>query len=103
VFLPVANTYLYVPPRRYVFSGAEAHGRLIEEDDDNNDDNDDDDDDDDSSLVSADNDNRLHDVECSESCGVIADTDPNCGGSYSCPQTPPELEHLDSSNGSLDP
>jgi len=101
VFLFVANTYLYVPPRRYVFSGAEAHGLLIEEDDD--DDNDDDDDDGDSSLVSAEDDDRLHDVECTESCGPIADTDPNCGDSYSCPQTPPELEHLDSSNGSLDP
>ena len=87
-----------MPPRRYVFSGAEARGRLIEEDDD-----DEDEDDGDSSLVSADNDDILPDGECSDSGRPTANTDPNCAGIYSCPQMPPELAHFDSSNGSLDP
>jgi len=96
--LSVADTYLHVPPRRYVFSGAEAHGRLIEEDDD-----DADDDDDDSSLVSADDEDRLADGEGSDNDRPTADTDANCTDSYSCPLTPPEVIYGDSSNGSLDP
>jgi len=89
-----ANTYLYVPPRRYVFSGAEAYGRLMEEDDD------DDDDGSDSSVVSADNADKLTDSECSN---AVANTDTNCSGKVSYPPTPPKLATLDSSNGSLDP
>jgi len=90
-----ANTYLYVPPRRYVFSGAEAYGRLTEEYDD-----DDDDDGTDSSVVSADNADKLTDSEC---VNAGADADANCPGNVSYPQTPPDLSTLDSSNGSLDP
>jgi len=100
ILVCTANTYLYVPPRRYVFSGAEAYGRLIEDEDD---DDDDDDDDGDSSLVSADNDNRLSDGECSDTGRPVADTDTNCHDTSACPPTPPEIAHLDSSNGSLDP
>ena len=83
-----ANTYLYVPPRRYVFSGADAYGRLTEEDDD--------DDDTDSSVVSADSDERLTDDQCSNTDRPVAD-------SPSSPQTPLELANLDSSSGSCDP
>ena len=79
-----ADTYLYVPPRRYVFSGAEVYGQLIE------DDADDSDDDSDSSVVSADNDVKLTTGECS-----------NNHPSY--PPTPPDLALLDSSDGLLDP
>jgi len=87
-----ANTYLYVPPRRYVFSGAEAYGRLIEDDDDNSN----------SSLDSADNDSN--DGECSDTglpAGDIDTDGPGTSADYL--PTPPELTHLDSSSGSLDP
>jgi len=96
IFVCTANTYLYVPPRRYVFSGAEAYGRLIEEENDDEDYSD-------SSLVSADNDERLSDNECSDSGRPAGDTDSNCPGTSVYPPTPPEVAHLDSSNGSLDP
>jgi len=42
--LCAADSFLYVTPRRYVFTGAEANDRLIEQHDD------DDDDDEDSSV-----------------------------------------------------
>ena len=91
----VANTYLYVPPRRYVFSGAEAFGRLAEETDDN---------DDDSSLDSEDNSDGLSDVQRYDDGGPSADGDDNNHpGDFSYPQTPPDLAYLDSSSGSLDP
>ena len=89
---------MYVPPRRYVFSGAEVYGRLTEEDDDDNDDADDD-----SSVVSADNHDVLTDNECSDTVRQIVNSDTNYPGSTAYPQTPPELADLDSSNGSLDP
>jgi len=82
-----ADTYLYVPPRRYVFSGAEAYGQLIE------DDVDDSDDDSGSSVVSADNDDKLNTGECSNNHP--------CTSSY--PPTPPDLALLDSSDELLDP
>jgi len=98
VFVCTADTYLYVPPRRYIFSGAEAYGRLIEDDDE-----DEDADDTDSSRVSADNDDNLSDGECADAGRPTADVDTNCSGTDAYPPTPPEVAHLDSSNGSLDP
>ena len=97
VFVCTADTYLYVPPRRYVFTGAEAYGRLMEEDDD------DEDDASNSSLVSADNDEKLADGECSYTGRPAGDTDTICPGTSAYPPTPPEVAHLDSSSGSLDP
>ena len=99
----VADTYLYVPPRRYVFCGAEAYGRLVEEEDseDDDDDDDNDDDDDDSSLVMPDNgDNTAADRVCSDSVNPAASSD---SGDPLCPPTPVELSNSDSSSGSVDP